>query len=73
MQTSTELFEELLEQDEAARLIRHSPRTLERQRWAGTGPPFLKIGRKVLYDRQELLAWARSHRRTSTSDAGLKK
>ena len=62
--------EPLLEQDEAAGLIRHSPRTLERKRWDGTGPPFLKIGRKILYDREDLLAWARSHRRTSTSDAG---
>jgi hypothetical protein len=54
------------DQDDAARFLRISPRTLERMRWAGEGPPFLKIGRKVLYDREDLLAWARSHRRTST-------
>jgi hypothetical protein len=58
----------LLEQDEAAEILRWKPRTLERKRWEGSGPPYIKLGKKILYDREDVLAWARSHRRTSTSD-----
>lgn len=44
--------------------------TLEKLRVTGDGPPFLKVGRVVLYDRDDLDAWLSSKRRTSTSDAG---
>ncbi len=44
--------------------------TLEKKRVTGDGPPFLKVGRVVLYDRDDLDAWLSSKRRTSTSDAG---
>jgi hypothetical protein len=30
---------------------------LERDRWAGTGVPFLKIGRKVKYRKADVLTW----------------
>jgi len=46
-----------------------SPRTLERFRLEGRGPAFLKLGRRVVYSRDDLVAWAESQRRTSTSDA----
>ena len=32
----------------------YSPAWWERSRWAGTGPKFQKIGRRVFYDVQEL-------------------
>jgi len=34
----------------------------------GNGPEFLKFGRRVVYDRETLDAFAVSHRRRSTSD-----
>jgi excisionase family DNA binding protein len=57
-------------QDEAAELLRLSRRTLERMRLEGTGPPFYKFGRRVLYEAASILNWADAQRRTSTSDTG---
>jgi hypothetical protein len=46
---------------EAARVVRLSPRTLERHRVQGTGPCFLKVGpglrARVLYDPADLQRW----------------
>jgi hypothetical protein len=38
-----------LNQIELARRWRISPRTLERWRWLGQGPVYLKIGGRVIY------------------------
>jgi hypothetical protein len=38
-----------LNQVELSRRWRLSPRTLERWRWEGVGPSFLKVGGRVLY------------------------
>ena len=42
--------------------------TLEKLRLIGGGPPYLKVGRRVLYDPQDLDAWLAAHRRSSTSN-----
>lgn len=34
-----------------------SPALAERDRWAGTGVPFIKIGRRVLYKKSDVLAY----------------
>ena len=34
-----------------------SPKTLERWRWLGEGPPYLKIGGKVLYRIEDVEAF----------------
>jgi hypothetical protein len=60
-----------LTQTEAARLLRLSGRSLERFRLTGAGPAFRKFGRRVLYGRADVLAWANARRRSSTSDPGL--
>lgn len=44
--------------------------TLEKLRLTGDGSPFLKLGRSVLYDTDDLDAWLTAHRRRSTSDPG---
>lgn len=44
--------------EEAARFLRLSPRTLEKKRKIGGGPPFRRFGRKVVYELNELRAWA---------------
>ncbi|WP_395396512.1 helix-turn-helix domain-containing protein (plasmid) [Novosphingobium sp. BL-8A] len=44
--------------NEAAAFLRLSPRTLEKYRVIGGGPPFHKFGRRVLYARADLQQWA---------------
>ena len=56
------------DQQEAADFLKLSPRTLEKLRVAGDGPPYLKYTRRVVYDRVDLIDWARSSRRGSTSE-----
>ena len=56
-------------QSEAAELLRLSPRTLERKRLDGTGPRFVKAGRRVLYRRADIEAWTEAHTFVSTSEA----
>jgi predicted DNA-binding transcriptional regulator AlpA len=57
----------LLSQREAATMLGLSPRTLERFRCTGDGPPFVKGGRRVLYRPADLNEWIASRVRTSTS------
>jgi hypothetical protein len=54
---------------EAATLLRLSPGTLANWRWRGQGPPFAKIGGRVLYEREALIAWVRDRVETSTTEA----
>ena len=58
-----------LTQNEAAELLRISPRTLERHRVAGTGPRFVKAGRRVLYSQADLEDWTAANTFSSTSEA----
>jgi hypothetical protein len=58
-----------LDTPEAAEELRLSPRTLERRRLTGDGPPFRKFGRRVVYARQDLHEWAAAQRFSSTSEA----
>ncbi|MBW2142630.1 MAG: helix-turn-helix domain-containing protein [Deltaproteobacteria bacterium] len=54
---------------EAARYLGGlSPRTLEKLRLTGGGPPFYKFGRRVLYRLEDLEIWAGSRCHRSTSD-----
>lgn len=59
---------------EAAEILRWSPRTAERQRVQGDGPPFVKLGNgsraRVVYRGADLIAWIESQIRNSTSDRG---
>jgi excisionase family DNA binding protein len=53
----------LLTQDEAAEYLRVSPRTLQRWRTeAGTGPPWHRAGRRVVYRQRDLDAWLEQDR-----------
>ncbi len=47
----------LLTTEEAAKIVRLSPRTLDAHRWRGTGPRFVRAGRRALYREADLLAW----------------
>lgn len=46
-----------LTQQDVSRRWRISPRTLERWRWQGEGPRFLKIGGRVVYRLQDVEAF----------------
>ena len=62
--------ETLFDQRYPAAYLDCSLETIERDRWAGTGIPYLKIGRAVRYRKSSILAWAESHQeRQSTSQA----
>jgi len=58
----------LLTQNEAAELLRLSPRTLERHRVTGNGPKFMKAGKRVLYSDSELKNWLAVNTYQSTSE-----
>jgi predicted DNA-binding transcriptional regulator AlpA len=62
---------DLMTTPEAAALVRRPQETLRYWRWRGEGPPSFKIGRRVLYDRAELLAWitAQKHKTASGDSA----
>jgi len=43
---------------EAARVLACSPRSLQRWRWTGDGPPFHRIRRRVVYSLGDVLDFA---------------
>lgn len=56
-------------QNELARRWAISPRTLERWRWIGGGPRFIKVGGRVLYSLAEIEAYELRQTRSSTADS----
>jgi len=58
----------LLNQRELAAYLGKSTAWCERARWAGEGPPFIKLGRHVRYRVDDVLAWIEENARTSTSE-----
>ena len=61
--------------DAAARLLGLAPSTLAKLRLSGNGPIYCKLGRRVVYRRDDLDAWLESRvaRNTSDADARLPK
>ena len=55
---------------EAAEILNLSPRPLEKHRVYGTGPKYFKLGGRVVYKIEDLLAWTEPGARRSTSDPG---
>jgi hypothetical protein len=56
-----------LNQTELSRRWGISPRTLERWRWLGEGPRFLKLGGRVVYRLEDIEAFEAEKLRSSTS------
>lgn len=65
-----EMKETHLNQLELAVRWRISHRTLERWRWTGEGPKFLKVGGRVVYRLSDVEEYEQSIVRSSTSDPG---
>lgn len=61
----------LFNQQTLAAILNCSTQLLERNRWAGAGVPYLKIGRKVLYRKSDILDFLQQQKiYRSTSDEG---
>jgi excisionase family DNA binding protein len=60
-------FLEMLTEEEAARFLKVSMRTLQSWRVSGGGPTYAKFGRAVRYDKAQLLEWVASRTRANTS------
>ena len=58
-----------LNQAELAQRWSLSQRTLERWRWVGCGPRYLKIGGRVVYRLADIEAYEAAHAHTSTVGA----
>ncbi|HEY8595152.1 MAG TPA: helix-turn-helix domain-containing protein [Devosiaceae bacterium] len=58
----------MLRTREAAAYTGLAKSTLEKLRVSGEGAPYIRIGRAVLYDQDDLDTWLAAHRRRSTSD-----
>jgi predicted DNA-binding transcriptional regulator AlpA len=60
----------LLTQNDLAKLLKLSVRTLERLRVSGRGPKFLRIGHSIRYRPEDAQSWQASRVVGSTSEAG---
>lgn len=58
-----------LTQKQVASLLHISTRTLERMRHEGSGPPFMKAGRRVLYSMSAIEEWLSSRKFDSAAEA----
>ena len=59
MDAPTQTTPTFLTQHELAELLRLPERTLEDWRLTHAGPPYLKLGRHVRYEVEDVLAWVR--------------
>jgi hypothetical protein len=57
----------LFSQETVAAIRDCSLATLERDRWAGTGIRFIKMGRLVRYRKSEIRAWLEKHQSMSST------
>jgi predicted DNA-binding transcriptional regulator AlpA len=55
--SSPGILDEFLDEDQCAASLGLSPITLSRWRMQRKGPPFTKIGRRILYSRGSVRAW----------------
>jgi len=62
---------EFLNEAQAAFMTGMSTAWFKRARWAGDGPPFVKLGQAVRYRKTALLEWFAARERTSTTEASV--
>ncbi|GAB5509536.1 MAG: hypothetical protein Rhims3KO_09370 [Hyphomicrobiales bacterium] len=58
----------VLSADQVASQLDLSPSTLAKMRLSGNGPPYSKLGRRVVYRPEDIDAWIASRRFRSTSE-----
>ena len=59
---------ELLSVEQTTERLGIPKATMAKMRWAGSGPKFVKIGRKVYYRVSDIEAWIEAQTRSSTSE-----
>jgi hypothetical protein len=62
---------ELMDQDQTAQLLRTNRNNLAQHRFRGTGPRFIKRGRKIYYLRSAVEEWLLAGERTQTERGGV--
>ncbi len=62
--------DKLHKEQDAAPILGMSVAWLQRKRWEGGGPPYVKFDRAVRYRESDLNAWIKSHLCRNTSDRG---
>jgi DNA-binding transcriptional MerR regulator len=60
-------FPVLIGEGELARRLNIQPSTARAWRFDGSGPPFIKVGRRVLYRESDVVEWLNGRVRRSTS------
>lgn len=64
--------EALFGQETIAPVTNKSIKTLEGDRWRGTGIPYRKIDGRVLYQKKDVVAWLESHELVTSTSAYVK-
>jgi helix-turn-helix protein len=67
---SDALLSEFLSKEELASELDRNPRTLDRWRALGIGPPRTLVGRKVMYRRASVEKWLTSQEETTSGYGG---
>lgn len=44
-----------------------TPALLERERWLGTGISYIKLNRRCLYKKQDVIDWINAHQKVSST------
>ena len=60
---------EYMTTEEVAELVRAAPETVRYWRWVGKGPASFKVGRRVLYAREDVEAYLREARAQAKASA----
>ena len=58
----------LMKENEAAKYLGMSLSWMQRSRWDGSGPPFVKLNHAVRYRQSDLEAWIEARLQRSTSE-----
>ena len=61
-------YAELIDEEQAAAILKLSPRTLQAWRVRGCGPQFVKVGRSVRYQLEHVEEYVKGNIRRSTSE-----
>ena len=70
-QPATDYLDGFIDETAAADFLCQSIRTIQKWRVTGFGPKFFKSGRSIRYRRRNLLEWAETRQRKSTSCTGI--
>lgn len=67
-----DITENFLSESETAEVLRVKKETLRNWRCQRKGPPRIKIGRKIFYRREALVAWMQSQEKAVAAPAPLR-